>query len=112
LLDGERVEETIHFAPQATAKLTYALERESSVVAPTVRYIEGAVRIPADQAITWCLTDQVSIVEIVSLGPPGGSILCSKKTLIVLIGVTKITKTHSQILMPGQHANRGRRVSN
>jgi hypothetical protein len=86
LLKGERVEETIHFAPQAIAKLTYALERESSVVAPTVRYIEGevTVRIPADQAITWCLTDQVGIVERVSLGPLGSLDLVIEKDFACL----------------------------
>jgi hypothetical protein len=44
LLKGERVEETIHFTSQVIPKLTYALERESSVVAPTVRYIEAKLR--------------------------------------------------------------------
>jgi hypothetical protein len=86
LLKGERVEETVNFAPQALAKLTYALERESSVVAPTVRYIEGevTVRIPADQAITWCLTDQVSIVERVGLGPLGALDLVIEKDFACL----------------------------
>jgi hypothetical protein len=86
LLHGERVEETIHFAPQATAKLTYALERESSVVAPTVRYVEGevTVRIPADQLITWCLTDQVGIVRRVSLGPLGSLDLVIEKDFACL----------------------------
>jgi hypothetical protein len=61
LLKGERVEETINFARQAGARLTYALEQEPSVMAPTVRYTaaEVTVLIPADQATTWCLTDQV-----------------------------------------------------
>jgi Family of unknown function (DUF7009) len=73
VLQGERVEETIYFAPEATARLTYALEREPSVTMPTVRYTaaEVTVVIPADQALTWCLTDQVGIVENISLGSQG-----------------------------------------
>ena len=73
VLKGERVEETIYFAPEATARLTYALEREPSVTMPTVRYTapEVTVLIPVDQALTWCLTDQVGIVENISLGSQG-----------------------------------------
>jgi len=69
---GKRVE-TIHFAPQTIAKLTYALEQEMSVITPTVRYTTGEVTvlIPANQAITWCLTDQVGIVKRISLGTLG-----------------------------------------
>jgi hypothetical protein len=70
LLDGERLEETIHFAPQDTAKLTYALEQELSGVAVTVRYTNGdiTVRIPAERVNRWCLTDQIGIIESISLG--------------------------------------------
>jgi hypothetical protein len=73
VLKGERVEETIQFAPDAAARLTYALEQEPSVTMPTVRYTaaEVTVLIPADQAFTWCLTDQVGIVENISLGSQG-----------------------------------------
>jgi hypothetical protein len=73
LLTGERLEDTIHFAPQANAKLTYALEQESSVNTPTVRYTQNEVTVllPAELANTWCLTDQVGIAECVSLGSMG-----------------------------------------
>jgi uncharacterized protein DUF7009 len=73
LLAGERVEETIHFAPQETAKLTYALEQQLSGNTPMVQYTDGnvTVRIPADRAIPWCLTDQVGIVESISVGAAG-----------------------------------------
>jgi hypothetical protein len=81
LLEGERVEETIHFAPQAIAKLTYALERDLSAVALTVRYTDDdiTVRIPAGQAIRWCLTNQVGIVESISLGTMGSLDLLIEK---------------------------------
>ena len=70
LLQRERLEETIHFAPEANARLTYALEQQSSVSAPTVQYTDNTVTIliPADQADTWCLTDQVGIAGNISLG--------------------------------------------
>src|SRR5258708_38473458 len=86
LLNGERVEETIHFAPQREAKLTYALEQELSVFAPTVRYAEGdvTVLIPAGQAVTWCLTDQIRIVESISLGTLGSLELVIEKDFACL----------------------------
>jgi hypothetical protein len=86
LLTGERVEETIHFAPQETAKLTYALEQQLSGIAPTVQYSDGdvTVRIPAHQAIAWCLTDQVGIVESISLGTRGSLDLVIEKDFACL----------------------------
>jgi hypothetical protein len=67
------LEETIRFAPQETAKLTYALEQELSGTVLTARYtdVDITVRIPAEQAIRSCLTDQVGIVESISLGTTG-----------------------------------------
>jgi Family of unknown function (DUF7009) len=86
LLKGERVEETIHFAPQKTATLTYALEQELSGIAPTVRYTESdiTVYIPADWAIPWCLTDQVGIAESISLGITGSLDLLIEKDFACL----------------------------
>jgi len=73
LLKRDRLEETIHFAPQPNAKLTYALEQTSSISAPTIRYTQNnvTVLIPADQANTWCVSDQVGIVESLSVGSFG-----------------------------------------
>jgi hypothetical protein len=73
LLKRDRLEETIHFAPQANAKLTYALEQTASTSAPTLRYTQNnvTVRIPADQANTWCVSDQVGIVASLSGGSFG-----------------------------------------
>jgi hypothetical protein len=86
VLTGERVEETIRFAAQKTAKLTYALEQQLSGIAPTVQYSDGhvTVRIPAHQAIPWCLTDQVSIVESISLGTAGSLDLVIEKDFACL----------------------------
>jgi hypothetical protein len=69
LLKRDRLEETIYFAPEAHPQLTYALEQESTVSEPTVRYTENKVTvlIPAEQATTWCLTGQVGIAGKVSL---------------------------------------------
>jgi hypothetical protein len=52
LLKRDRLEETIHFAPQANAKLTYALERSASMNALAIQYTENnvTVSIPAEQA--------------------------------------------------------------
>jgi hypothetical protein len=73
LFHRERLEETIHFAPQADAKLTYALEQTSSESVPTVRYTEKeiTVLIPSGLADTWCSTDTVGIAGRVSLGTFG-----------------------------------------
>jgi hypothetical protein len=86
VLKGERVAETIQFASDVAARLTYALEREPSVTMPTVRYTaaEVTVLIPADQALTWCLTDQVGIVENISLGSQGSLDLIVEKDFACL----------------------------
>jgi hypothetical protein len=86
LLRNDRLEETVHFAPEANAKLTYALEPESSVMEPTVRYTENTVTIliPLDQASTWCATDQVGIAGRVSLGSFGSLDLLIEKDFACL----------------------------
>jgi hypothetical protein len=86
LLRKERVEETIHFAPHANARLTYALEQKPSVSAPTVRYTEGeiTVLVPAGLADTWCTTDLVGIAESVNLGSLGSLDLLIEKDFACL----------------------------
>jgi hypothetical protein len=73
LLKRNRLEETIHFAPQVNAQLTYALEQSASTNSPTIQYTENNVTllIPVEQANTWCLSDQVGIVERLSMGSYG-----------------------------------------
>ena len=70
LLAGHCLEETIHFAPEADAKFTYALQRENSLRRATVHYAANKVKIliPAEQANVWGATDQVGIAEDISLG--------------------------------------------
>lgn len=73
LLKRDRLEETIHFAPQANAKFTYALEQTASMSALTIQYTPDyvTVLIPADRANSWCLSDQVGIAESLSIGSFG-----------------------------------------
>jgi hypothetical protein len=79
LLQHDCLEETIHFGPQPDAILTYALQQKPTVNTLTVQYMANrlAVLIPANQADTWAMTDQVGIAENISLGELG--------TLAVLI---------------------------
>jgi hypothetical protein len=86
LLAGDCLEETIHFAPEACAKFTYALRQEPSVSRPTVQYTENrvAVLIPADQANGWGSSDQVGIAEDISLGNLGSLALLIEKDFACL----------------------------
>jgi hypothetical protein len=86
ILREERVEETIHFSPHPNAVLTYALEQERSVSAPTVRYAEReiTVLVPTTLANTWCSTDLVGIAESVSLGSIGSLDLLIEKDFACL----------------------------
>jgi hypothetical protein len=80
------LEETIHFGTQASAKFTYALEQASSIDVPNVRYTRNKVTvlIPADQANTWCATDQVGIVDSLSIGSFGSLDLLIEKDFACL----------------------------
>jgi hypothetical protein len=70
LLAGDCLEETIHFAPEASAKFTYALRQEPSVSRSTIQHTENRVTIliPANQANAWGVTEQVGIADEISLG--------------------------------------------
>jgi hypothetical protein len=70
LLQRDRLEETIHFAPQANAKFTYALEQTASMSTLSIQYTHSnvTVLIPADRVNTWCVSDQVGIAESLSIG--------------------------------------------
>jgi hypothetical protein len=81
LLKHDCLEETIHFGPEANAKLTYALQQDPAVSTLTVQYVENRVTvlIPANHADTWGRTDQVGIAEDISLGELGAlSVLIEK----------------------------------
>ncbi len=86
LLSGDCLEDTIHFAPQANATFTYALQLEPSVSRPAVQYAENKVtiRIPADWANTWGSTDQIGIAEVISLGDMGTLALLIEKDFACL----------------------------
>jgi hypothetical protein len=86
LLAGDCLEDTVHFAPEAGAQFTYALQRDPSVSRPTVHYSGNRVTIllPADQADAWGVTDQVGIAEDVSLGDVGSLSLLIEKDFACL----------------------------
>src|ERR1700685_1506515 len=86
LLEGECLEETIHFAPEPSARFTFALQRDRSVGRPAVQYTENrvAVLIPADQANAWGITEQVGIAEDISLGNLGSLALLIEKDFACL----------------------------
>jgi hypothetical protein len=86
LLAADPLVETIHFAPQAGARFTYALQREPLVRCPTVRYTENkvVVLLPADHADLWGGTDQVGIAEKISLGELGALELLIEKDFACL----------------------------
>ena len=69
LLTGGCLEETIWFAPEASARFSYSLRGDSSVTSPIIQYGENkvAVLVPTNQANTWGGTDQVGIAEDISL---------------------------------------------
>jgi len=86
LLEGDCLEETIRFAPEACARFTYALKQDRLVRRPTVQYTENrvAVLIPADQANVWGITEQVGIAEDISLGNLGSLALLIEKDFACL----------------------------
>ena len=86
LLAGDCLEDTIHFAPEASAKFTYALQQERSVSRPTVQYAGNKVRIllPTDRAKEWGVTDQVGIAEDITLGDAGTLALLIEKDFACL----------------------------
>jgi hypothetical protein len=86
LLSGDCLEDTIHFAPEPSAKFTYALQQEPSVSRPIVRYARNKVTIliPAIQANEWGFTDQVGISEDISLGDVGTLALLIEKDFACL----------------------------
>jgi len=86
LLAGDCLEETIHFASEANAKFTYALQRDRLVSRPTVIYTQNrvAILIPADLANAWAVTDQAGIAEDISLGELGSLALLIEKDFACL----------------------------
>jgi hypothetical protein len=73
LIDTGHIEETIYFSSDEQSRLTYALEHESGLNSPTVRYQlpEVVIVLPKKEAATWAESNQVGIYASVDLGPLG-----------------------------------------
>jgi hypothetical protein len=86
LLAGDCVEETVHFTPEARAKLTFTLQKEPALSRPTVQYTENrvAILLPGDQANAWGTTDQVGIAEDIGLGNLGSLAILIEKDFACL----------------------------
>jgi hypothetical protein len=86
ILAGVCLEDSIHFTPEASAEFSYALQKDPSVIRPTVQYIGNKVTIliPAEQANAWGVTDQVGIAEDISLGNLGTLALLIEKDFACL----------------------------
>jgi hypothetical protein len=86
LLADDCLEETIYFAPEPSARFTYALRQEPSLSKPAVQYTENKVMIlmPVAQATAWGVTDQVGIAEEISLGNLGSLGLLIEKDFACL----------------------------
>ena len=85
LADG-CLEETINFAPEAGASLTYALKQDPTIHEPTVKYTANrvAILIPADQTKTWGATNQIGIAANINLGELGTLVLLVEKDFACL----------------------------
>jgi hypothetical protein len=70
LMSGNRIEETIRFAPEPDARLTYVLESATSISSTTVRYSQQriAVVLNHDELRIWNETGQVGIYASVYVG--------------------------------------------
>lgn len=72
-LEGERVEETIHFAPAPEASLTYALESAVQAAPVSVKYEPQVVNIilSEDQARLWAAEEEVGVYSTIDIGAAG-----------------------------------------
>ena len=70
---GERIEETIHFAPAPEAKLTYALEFALQSEPANVRYESNVVTVVLSEARarTWGLNGEVGVYETLGIESAG-----------------------------------------
>ena len=69
-LQGERIEDTIHFSSEPDAKLTYALENAAFGASTRVHYSIGhiTVLLSKDHVRTWSGTSQVGIYTSAEIG--------------------------------------------
>lgn len=70
LISGDRIEETIRFASEPDAKLTYVLESAAGIASTTVRYSQQRITvvIDHDQLLIWSEADKVGIHASVEVG--------------------------------------------
>jgi len=80
LMQAGRIEETIRFAPENDAKLTYALERSAAATEICVRYRpqEVTVTLPAEDARRWYEGNQAGLDRDVDLGDQVLAVLVEK----------------------------------
>lgn len=80
LLAEGRIEETIRFAPQAEAKLTYALEHAATEEAISVRYRpqEVTVVLSTKSARSWAEGEEVGVWGSVRIGSDELALLVEK----------------------------------
>jgi Family of unknown function (DUF7009) len=73
LVNSGRIEETIHFASDQQARLTYALEHSSDAAYVRLRYRspEVAIVLPTKDTLIWQESEQVGIYTTVDLGLQG-----------------------------------------
>ncbi|WP_035354333.1 DUF7009 family protein [Edaphobacter aggregans] len=71
LLGGERVEDTVHFAPIPDARLTYALESASQADPVRIQYEPQNVTVflSEEQAEFWAKDSEVGIYTSINIGP-------------------------------------------
>ena len=88
LLDGERVEETIHFARAPEASLTYALESSVQVAPVKVQYEPRVVKVilSQSQACIWGAEDKVGVYSTLDIGAAGSLEVIVEKDFACLDG--------------------------
>jgi hypothetical protein len=80
LMQTGRIEETIRFAPEEDAKLTYALEQSADHEAMSMRWQprEVAVLLPQEEAARWSEGDQVGLYCDCPIGEESLALLVEK----------------------------------
>ncbi|HUB00875.1 MAG TPA: hypothetical protein VMA34_21260 [Terracidiphilus sp.] len=70
LIDGGRVEDTIHFAAGAQARLTYAVECAGNADRVLLRFAPGEVTVvlPPDLAQPWAGSGEVGVYASIAVG--------------------------------------------
>jgi uncharacterized protein DUF7009 len=72
-LEGNKIEETIHFTPSPEDRLTYALDSASQTSSVRVEYSRQMVTVilSLDQARIWAAEDEVGVYSTVDIGSEG-----------------------------------------